>query len=184
MVLWGMVVGLVFIHRFPGVETRGECANLNGCFVPNEVDVSIPRATVDNGNRADWPIDGIRSRDMHSIWGPGTATEVRGQGGVGERRGDGMFQNEIVHLVVGCGIGSRGGESEDTHSAIIASCRKVLVRRVECDSLDVTLVHRYRLELLKSMTRPHDDLRVQSDRDQNRRVMRPSQILHIIVMAD
>lgn len=48
----------------------------------------------------------------------------------------------------------------------------------------MTLVHRYRLQFFECMSRPYNHLRVKADGNQNRRVVRPPQILNIVVVAD
>jgi CRISPR/Cas system-associated endonuclease Cas1 len=53
-----------------------------------------------------------------------------------------MFKDEIVDRVVGSSIGRRRGESKKFDGSVVAGGSKVLIRRVESNSLDMTLVDR------------------------------------------
>jgi hypothetical protein len=74
----------------------------------------------------------------------------------------GPFQIEVVEMIM-CGGGRGwGGEIEYLQCAVVASCSKVFVGRVKTDTLDMTLVERDSLELLKGIPRPDDDFRIQA----------------------
>ena len=150
----------------------------------NKIDIAVPCATVDNRNRANRAIDGVCSRNVHAVGRPGATAEVGRQRGVGEGSRNSLVQDKVVHLIVRSRIRGGGGKAENADGTVITGCREVLVRRVERDALDMTLVHGNRLQLLKRMARPNNDLGVQSDGNQYRRIVGPSQILHIVVVPD
>lgn len=106
----------------------------------DQVDVAVPATTVDDSNGADGTINSVSSSYVVAVGGPGASTEVCSQGRGDERRDNGGFEHEIVDLIVCGGIWSRGIEAEDLDGAVVARSSKVLVRRVECDSLDMALV--------------------------------------------
>lgn len=83
-----------------------------------------------------------------------------------------------------CRIRRRALELEDLDGAIITCSSKELIGRIESDSLDMALVQRDSFQLLKRVSGPNDDLGIQANRDQNGRVVRPRQILHIIIMSN
>lgn len=95
-----------------------------------------------------------------------------------------MFEGEIVALVVCAGVWLWRCEAIDAHGAIVAGGSKVLVGGVECDALDMTLVLGESLELFKGVARPYDDLRVETDGDEDGRIVRPGEILNVVVVAD
>lgn len=63
-----------------------------------------------------------------------------------------MFEHEVVYLVLLCGIRGRRVETVNLDGTVVACGCEVLVRGVECDTLDMTLVIRERLELLKRVS--------------------------------
>jgi hypothetical protein len=94
-----------------------------------------------------------------------------------------VLEDEVVDLVLLCRIGGRGVEAVDFDSAVVACGCEVLVGGVEGDALDVALVVGQRLQLLERVPRPHDHLRVESDGDEDGRVSRPAEVLHIVFVA-
>lgn len=118
----------------------------------DQVDVAIPAATIDDSNRADWTVDCVGSSYVVAIGRPGASAEVCSQGRGDEGCDNGSFEHEIVDLIVRGGIRSGGGEAEDLDGAVIARSGKVLVRRVECDSLDMALMVWESLQLLEGVT--------------------------------
>ena len=79
---------------------------------------------------------------MIPIRTPRTATEVCSERTRFERIRDGMLENKVIHHIMRRGIRRGGCKAEDFDSAVVARGRKVFIRRVECDALDVTLMHR------------------------------------------
>lgn len=63
-----------------------------------------------------------------------------------------MLEHEVVDLVLLSSVRGRRIESIDFDGSVVACSRKVLVCGVECDTLDVTLVIRQRLQLLKGVS--------------------------------
>ena len=82
------------------------------------------------------------------------------------------------------GVWCRWRITDNLHGAVIARGGKEFVCWVKGDTLDVALVNRERLELLKSVARPNDNLGIKADRDKNGRVGRPGEVLHVVFMAD
>ena len=83
-----------------------------------------------------------------------------------------------------CRIGRRRCKTEDFYRSVVACRRKVFVRRIERDALDVALVDCQRLELLKGMPGPHHNLGVKPNRYEDAVVMGPGEILDIVLVAD
>ena len=67
-------------------------------------------------------------------------------------------------------------------ASIVASGRKEFVGRVKSNAFYVTAMLRDSLELLEVVSRPHDDLRVQANRNEDRRITGPSKVLHVVLM--
>lgn len=182
------VVVLVVLHiRGRGWLTaehaRGKGAYLDRTFMADQGNVAVPGASGDYGDGADGAVYRVGSCNVCAIGRPGAAAKVGGEGGGCKGSGNGGFENEVAALVVGGGVWQGRGEAVDAHCAVIASGCKVFVGGIKGDALDVTLVLGKRLKLLKRVSRPHDDFRIEADRDEDGRVVGPAQVLDIVVVA-
>lgn len=75
---------------------------------------------------------------------------------------DSMLEHEVVPLVVGARIRRWRLEAPYLNASIVTRCRKVFVRRVECQALDVALMAHERFQLLEGVARPYHDFRIES----------------------
>lgn len=152
--------------------------------MPNQVDLAVPSRPLDNGDGANRAIDRIGSCYVVAVGGPGASAEICGQGRALEGGADGRIEDKIVNHVVLRRIRRGRGEAEDFDCSVVAGRGEELVGRVKGDALDVALVRGNRLEPLKRVARPHDDLGVEADRHQQRRVVGPGQVLDVVLVAD
>lgn len=111
--------------------------------------LAIPGTAIQDGNRADRAVGGVRGRNMCAVGRPGAATKVCGEGRGEKRGGDCVLKDEVVDLVLLRCIWWWGIEPIDFDGAVVACSCEVLVRRIECNSLDMTLVVRQRFQLFE-----------------------------------
>ena len=118
----------------------------------DQVDITVPATTIDDSNGADGTINCVGSSYVVAVGRPGTSAEVCSQGRGDERSDNSGFEHEIVDLIVCGGVWRGGGEAEDLDGAVVARSGKVLVRRVERDSLDMALMVWKCLQLLERVS--------------------------------
>jgi hypothetical protein len=127
----------------------------------------VPCSTLENRNRADRAIGRVGSGNVRAVGRPRAAAEICGERRRHKGGGNGVFKNKVVDLVLLCRVWWWRVESVDFDGSVVACGCKVLVRWVEGDALDMTLVVRQRLELFEGVPRPDHHLGIQPHRDQD-----------------
>lgn len=149
----------------------------------NQVDLAVPASTLYDSNTANGAVDCIGRSNVVTVGRPAAPPEVCRQRRVLKRDANRGFQDEVVdHVVLGC-VWRWRGVAEDLDSPVIACRGKELVGRIERNAFDVALMYRQRLEFLKRMPRPHNNLGIETDGHEERVVRGPGEVLHIVVVA-
>lgn len=165
-------------------ESRREHAHLGWRLVSDQIDLAVPPRALNYSDGANGAIDCIGGSNVIPIRRPRTPSEIRSQGGALERGADGGVEDKIVNHVMLGRIRRGRGEAEDLDGSVVAGRGEEFVGRVKGDALDVALVGGNRLELLKRVTRPDHNLGVEPDRHEQRGVVGPGQILHVVLVPN
>ena len=135
--------------------------------MPDQVYIAVPCPSIDDGDRADRPVNSIGGGNVVSIWRPRAPSKISGKRRGFEWMRDSLLEHEVISLIMRSRIRAWRLKAPDLNAPIITGSGEIFIRWIERETLDVTLVADQCLELLKCVPRPDNDLRIKPDGYQN-----------------